>query len=456
MQQRENLGDPSGAAPRRGMSAALIGIIGVVLVIAIAIAMAAAARDARQSAGQTAGGGESGTRAMTGMPMTESGTVRLTADQIRQFGVTFGTADVRTLTSETRATGVVTVDETKVAQIAPKVGGFVERLYVNATGQPVSRGQPLLDVYSPDLVAAQQELLVAGHLQRDIGRSAVPGVPDNVTDLVGAAKRRLRLWDISEGQIEEILRTGQAQRTLTLHAPASGVVLEKRVVQGQAVVAGEQLYTIADLSDVWVDVRLREADVAAVRPGSGAEIEVAGLPDRALKGRVTYVYPTLDTASRAVRARVVVANTGGLLKPGMYATVRLSTPSRSALAVPNSAVLRSGDRNVVFVDMGRGALMPHEVEVGRTAGGYAEILAGLEPGQRVVTSAQFILDSESNLDQVMKAMMGQMSGGDMSKMQDGKDMPGMSMPKLNDKGADVRGMHDMPGMKTPPAAAPRR
>jgi Cu(I)/Ag(I) efflux system membrane fusion protein len=362
---------------------------------------------------------------MSGMDMSSNGSVMLTPDQVRQFGITFGTVEMRPLTAESRTTGVVMFDETGMAKVAPKIGGFVEKLYVNSTGQVVQRGQPLLEIYSPELVAAQQELLLAGQLQRDIGRSAVPGVPGNSTDLVAAARRRLQLWDISDRQIDDVLRTGRVRRTLTLYAPVSGVVVDKQVLRGQATSPGEALYTIANLSDVWVDVQLREADAAAVRVGSGADIEVTGLPARTFKGRVAYVYPTLDSVSRAVRARVVVSNTGGVLKPGMYATVRLSTPSRTALTVPSSAILRTGERNVVFMDMGKGALMPMDVELGRTAGDYTEILAGLEPGQRVVTSAQFLLDSESNLGEVMKAMLGQMGSGDKANM---NDMPGMPMP----------------------------
>ena len=390
---------------------------------------------------------------MAGMSMTDAGSVKLTTEQVRQFGVTFGTAEIRPLTAETRTTGVVTFDETRIAQVAPKFGGFAEHLYVNYTGQPVSRGQPLLEIYSPELVAAQQELLLASQLQRDMGRSAVPGVPGNSTDLVTAAKRRLQLWDISAGQIDQILRTGQVRRTLTLFAPSSGVVVDKKVLQGQSIISGDVIYTIADLSDVWVDVQLRETDAASVRPGSAAAIEVAGLSGRAFDGRVTYVYPTLDTASRSVRAKVVVANPGGVLKPGMYATVRLATPSRSALTVPSSAILRTGERNVVFVEMQNGELMPRDVELGRTAGDYTEILSGVQAGQRVVTSAQFLLDSESNLGEVMKAMVGQMSSADVSKMQ---NMPGMSMPPASEKGADLRGMQSMPGMNPAATSTPRR
>jgi Cu(I)/Ag(I) efflux system membrane fusion protein len=343
------------------------------------------------------------------MDMSSGGMVTLTAEQIRQFGVTFDTAEIRTLTPETRATGVVVVNETKLAQVAPRFGGFVERLYVNATGQTVRRGQPLMDIYSPELVAAQQELLIASRLQGSANASGFPGVPGGSTDLEAAARQRLRFWQISEAQIDEVLHTGRPRRTLTLYSPASGVVLEKNVVQGQAVQPGQMLYTIADLSNVWVDIQLREADAASVRPGTGADIDVTGLPGRPLKGRVAYVYPTLDSASRAIRARVVVSNDDGLLKPGMYATVRMQTPTRPALTVPSSAVLRTGERNVVFTRMTDGQLMPVEVQLGRTAGDLTEVLSGLAAGQQVVTSAQFLLDSESNLGEVMKAMISQMT-----------------------------------------------
>src|SRR5438105_4471997 len=282
--------------------------LGIVIAIAIALAISVGLivqhyRSDAHASSATLGAQKS---TMPGMNMSANGGARLTADQIRQFGVTFAPVEMRTLSAETRATGVVTTNETKLAQVASKIGGFVERLYVDATGQPVRRGQPMLELYSPDLVSAQQELLVASQLQRDIGRTTVPGVAGNNTDILEAAKRRLRLWDISDAQIEEVLRTGQVRRTLTLFAPAGGVVIEKKVVQGQSIAAGEQLYTIADLSDVWLDVQVREADVANVRPGSSADVELAGLPGREVKGRVAYVYPMLDSAARTARARVVV------------------------------------------------------------------------------------------------------------------------------------------------------
>lgn len=428
-----------------GARRALLAGAALVLIASVIWVVAGRRDDAVATPGSAAAGSMEG---MGGMSMTADGSVQLTARQIADFGIAFGTADVRTLESEVRTVGIVTFDETRLTQVAPRFGGFVERLYVDFTGKAVERGQPLLDIYSPELVAAQQELLLARRLQRTMDESVIPGVPAGSSDLVAAARRRFQLWDISEEQIDQILRTGQVRRTLTLYAPASGVVVEKKVMQGQATTPGEHLYTIANLSEVWIDVELRESDVSIARTGATADVVFTALPGRPFTGRVEYVYPTLQSESRTVRARVAVSNAQRLLKPGMYATVRLRAPMQSALTVPASAVLRTGERNIVFVDMGVGSqgirLMPHEVELGRTTGDLTEVLAGLEPGQRVVTSAQFLLDSESNLGEVMKAMMGQMGSGDM------KDMPGMEMPGMEgvDKGADMK------GMKMPPS--PRR
>ncbi|MGQ0539175.1 MAG: efflux RND transporter periplasmic adaptor subunit [Gemmatimonadaceae bacterium] len=408
--------------------------ISVVLTAAVLVWAVAASRGDRRLAGPQS----RVTQDMPGMEMSTDGSAQLTPAQIAQFGITFGNVEERTLSAEARTTGVVTFDETRMTKVAPKFAGFVERLHVDFTGQAVRRGQPLLDIYSPALVAAQEELLLARRLERTVGESAVPGVPSSTTDLLGAARRRLRLWDISEPQIEEILRTGAVRRTLTLYAPASGVVVEKQVLAGQAVDAGMTLYTLADLSRVWVDVQLRESDATLVQQGTAAALEISGLPGRLFEGRVEYVYPTLDSASRAVRARIALPNAGRALMPGMYATVRLRTPVRRALTVPMSAVLQTGKRNLVFVDMGGGRLMPHDVEIGRSAGEYSEVLAGVEPGQRVVTSAQFLLESESNLGEVMRSMMGQGVDRGMA------DMPGMEM-----KGADMRGMPTAPRPKSP-------
>lgn len=403
-----------------GMAVALLGVLAVAFGL-VALFDDDSDAKAREPDGKGKMAGMEGMEGMDmgGMQMSMDGSVHLTASQIRQFGITFDFAEQRTLSNEVRTVGIVNFDETRLAQVAPKFGGFVERLYVDFTGKPVRAGQPLVEIYSPELVAAQEELLLAAGLDQSLGESAVPGVSGGRSSLATAARRRLKLWDISDAQIDQILRTGKIRRTLTLHAPVSGVVIEKPVVRGQAVQAGQTLYTIADLSEVWVEAELREADAGSVTEGSAATVELAAFAGRPLVGRVEYIYPTLQNESRTLKARIAIPNPGGRIKPGMYATVRLSSPSRTALTVPSPAVVHTGERAVVFVDVGGGKIMPHEVEVGRATGRLTEILAGVEPGQRVVTSAQYILDSESNMAEVMKSMIGMMG--------EGMDMEGMDM-----------------------------
>ena len=395
---------------------------------------------ASQRTGAPATAVDEGGAAMSGMPgmsTIRDGSVRLTAEQISQFGVTFGTVELRQLSSEVRTVGSVVADETRIAKVAPKFAGYIERLFVNFTGQPVRRGQPLAAVFSPDLLAAEQELLVAARLSRTIGSSEVPGVPGNTTDLAAAARQRLRLWDVSDAQINTVLRTGRPIRTVTLFAPVSGIVIDKKVVQGQAIQAGEELYTIADLSVVWVEAELREGDAGRVAPGTSASIELAAFPGRPMGGRVSYVYPTLTNQTRTVKARIVVPNPGGRLKPGMYATVTLNSATESALTVPRSAVVQTGERALVFIDLGEGRLMPRTVRLGRSGTDYLEVLSGVARGQRVVTSAQFLIDSESNLGELMRSMTGL-----------GQQTTGMSRetPSLDAKGADLR---RTPGISPP-------
>jgi len=316
-----------------------------------------------------------------------------------------------------------------MSYVAPKFGGWVERLHVNFTGQPVRQGEALLDVYSPELVTAQEELLLAARMAETVGGSQVEEVAAGSRDLLESSRRRLRYWDISEEQIERLLETGEVRKTLTLYAPVSGIVMEKDVFEGQAYQAGKNLYMIADLSEVWVNAEVFDADAALVREGMPAEITVAGLAGTTFSGRVEYVYPTLQDRTRSMRARIALANPGARLKPGMYATVRFTSRVGEVLTVPTSAVLHSGERVVAFVDMGGGEIMPQEVELGVQGRDYVQILSGLEPGQRVVTSTQFLLDSESNLAEVMRAMMTQMGLSDMGGMDMGDQgsMEGMEM-----------------------------
>lgn len=407
------------------------GIAAAVAIVLTAVAVWGITRsDAADPRGQARATGDDGMVGMEGMTMSGGRAVQLSPSQLREFGVTFDYVELRQLLDQIRTVGIVNFDETRMAGVTPKFSGYVERLYVDFTGKPVRRGDPLVEIYSPQLVIAQEELLLAERLEGSLGESAVPGVPGGSSDLLRAARQRLRLWDISDAQINTILETGQAQRTLTLHAPVSGIVVEMNVLAGQAIQAGQPLYTIADLREVWVEAELRETDAGLVTEGDAATIELAAFPGRPLRGRVEYVYPTLQPEARTLKARIAIPNPDGRLKPGMFATVRLSAPGRTALTVPSSALVRTGERQLVFADLGNGRIMPQEVEIGRVAGGFAEILSGVEPGQRVVTSAQFLLDSESNLAEVMKAMMSQMNMSDVGGME------GMDM----DMGADMRGM----------------
>ena len=412
-------------------------VVGVaVLVVLIATLIHKSSHQLSSSLADAAKSSRAGQMAaMPGMNTNSAGSVVLTSQQVRQLGVTFATVALRPLSNEVRTVGTVVVNETRLAKVTPQCSGYVEKLYVNFVGQPVKRGQPLAAIFSPDLVAAEQELLVSARLSRTIGASAVPGVPGNTTDLLAAAKERLRLWDVSDAQINEVLTSGRAIRTVTLFAPASGFVIDKKVVQGQSIQAGAELYTIADLSDVWVEAQLREEDAGRIATGATATLQFTSYPGQPFAGRVTYIDPMLGEKARTVKARISVPNSDARLKPGMYATVILNSSTQSALTVPRSAVVQTGERALVFIDLGSGRLNAQTVRLGRTGGDYVEVLSGLASGQRVVTSAQFLIDSESNVAEVMRSMIGiRGQGGTMSDM-----TPGPTNA-VDAKGADMRGM----------------
>jgi len=342
-------------------------------------------------------------------------TVHLTADQARAVGVTYTTVERGPLSRTVRTVGQVVPAEPNLRDITPKVDGFVEELYVNATGQAVRRGQPLLTLYSPMLVAAQQELLSAGRLaasvdsgNREPWRAA--------QELLGAARRRLAYWDISSEQIARLEQTGEITKALTLAAPFDGVVLEKMVVAGQAVMAGMKLYRLADLSTVWIEGDVFELDLAAVRVGAAARVELTAFPGRSFSGRVSFVWPVVNPESRTARIRVGLSNTAGAFKPGMYGTLLFEARLRSdALTVPAQAVVMTGARDLVFLVGPEGSFEPREVIVGQRAGDRLEILDGVRAGDRIVASANFLVDAESRLA----------SGGAMAGMPGMPDMPGM-------------------------------
>lgn len=342
-----------------------------------------------------------------------SALVMLDAEGARRIGVTFAPVTKGSLSTDIRSVGEVTWDQTRTTAFAPKVDGWVERLHVNFTGQHVSQGEPLFDIYSPMLVTAQEELLLAARLVRDV----VAGTEEarrSAEAMLASARRRLQYWDIPAADIERIERTGQASRTLTLRATSLGVVVEKLVVSGQRIMAGETLYRLADLRTVWVDGQVFEKDLALVRTGQRVSVEIQAFPGRRWNGSVTYVYPEMDAATRTARIRVELANRGLQLKPGMFATVHLSgTLAANVLNVPRSAVLATGQRSIAFVKSPGGMLEPREVITGAVGDDRIEIVSGLAAGDTVVASATFLVDAESNL----RSALGGMAG-----------MPGMDAP----------------------------
>lgn len=329
-------------------------------------------------------------------PASGGSDIRISPDRVQKLGVRTELVHRHKLDRSVRAAGRVEVDERRVFAIAPKFEGWVEKLYVNSTGQPVAAGQPLFDVYSPELVSAQREYAVAIN-----GVAALKDAPESqasMKTLAESSLTRLRNWDIPDSEIRVLAAGADARRTLTLRSPVNGIVLEKKALQGMRFMPGEMLYQIADLSRVWVLADVFEQDLAMVRNGSRAEVSINAYPERKFEGRVTFVYPTLSAQTRTVPVRIELANPGGLLKPAMFADVVIGAePNGARLAVPISAVIDSGTRRVVLVQTGEGRFESREVKLGARGNEYVEVLDGVREGENVVVSANFLIDSESNL-----------------------------------------------------------
>jgi Cu(I)/Ag(I) efflux system membrane fusion protein len=350
--------------------------------------------------------------------------VMLTATQERALGVTYTQVSRGALETTVRTVGQIEASEEKLAEVTPKVNGFVERLFVATTGEPVRRGQALLTLYSPELVAAQEEMLTAIRLRDRFEPGSGPA-RQNAERMVEAALRRLAWWDINETQVDRLVSSGTITKTLTMVSPVNGIVLEKSVVEGQRVRVGQPMYRVADLSEVWVEGDVFEKDIRFVTEGSVAHIEVDAYPGRHYMGTVSFVYPVVDRGSRTNRVRVLLANPDLDLKPGMFATIFFDVRiDDDAVVVPMEAVIVTGLRNLVFVREPNGMLRPQEVVLGPAAGGQVEILEGLTPGEEIVASANFLVDAESRLAAT------------------GGGMPGMQ-----------HGSHALPSTRTDPGAA---
>lgn len=305
-----------------------------------------------------------------------------------------------------KTVGVVTADESRQSSINSKVEGWIEKLYVDQTGKPVAKGAPLLEIYSPDLVSAQQEYLLALRNSERLAENPYPEIAAGAQRLRDAARTRLKYWDISDKQISALEQSGEPKKTLTLYSPTGGIVMMKNALPGMRVMPGEELLQITDLSRIWVDAQLYEYQLPAVQVGQSAEIILPYSVGTVLRGKIAYIYPTLSGETRTARARIELQNPGLKLKPEMYVDVQIAGARQAAaLVIPTEAILDSGEQQTVFVALGEGRFEPRLVHSGvKDDKGNVEILSGLKEGEQVVVSAQFMIDSESRLREALQKM----------------------------------------------------
>ncbi|HUG03290.1 MAG TPA: efflux RND transporter periplasmic adaptor subunit [Steroidobacteraceae bacterium] len=332
--------------------------------------------------------------------------VKISPDRLQTLGVRSTPAAERTMSHTIRAVGTVEASERGLYTVSPKFEGWITTLFVNTTGATVRRGQPLLAVYSPELVTAQEEYRIAVEALKAMA-GASPEARAGMQAIVDGGLQRLRNWDIADADLAELKAGKEARESLPLRARTDGVVIEMMARAGMRFMPGEPLFQIADLSKVWIVARVFEQDLGYVRPGQKAVVSVTAYPGRTFTGQVTFVYPTVEPETRTARVRIELSNEAGLLKPDLYGTVEIQAgESVAAVAIPESAVLDSGTRQVVLIDIGGGAFEPREVELGSRGDGYVEVVKGLDAGQRVVVNGNFLIDAESNLKAALESLGG--------------------------------------------------
>ena len=331
----------------------------------------------------------------------EAPTVEIPADKQQLIGVRTVKAAIRPLNRVIRTVGRIEYDERNLATANTKIEGWIEKLHVDYTGRYVQKGEPLAEIYSPELVATQQEFLnilrwaAQGPSAKD-ERTAMLLVKDAQT-MLEAAKERLRLWDISDDQIKKIETTGKPIRTLTVYSPASGYVLQKMAVQGMRVMSGEKLFDVVDLSSVWIVADIYEYELPLIKLGQTARIGLSYFPGKEFSSQVDYVYPALASETRTAKVRFTIPNPEGVLKPQMFTNVEIKINLGNRLIVPSEAVIDTGERQIVYVDKGEGFFEPREVTVGLKADGVVEVTGGIRAGEKVASSANFLIDSEAQL-----------------------------------------------------------
>src|SRR3989441_9514495 len=399
---------------------------------------------------------------MEGMKGMQPGAVAIPAVTRQLIGVRTVPVTYALLEQEIRAVGTVEYDERKLTKVNLRVSGWIEQVFINAIGQSVRAGQPLLTLYSPDLLATQDEYLLALKAQAQLEGSPLAEARQDAAAMVASARERLRLWNLNDEQIAAVERRGKAERVLTVYAPSSGIVLKRQALPGNYVEPGTTLYELADLSTVWIHGDIYESEITSVRLNQPAGVTFEAYPGETFRGMVTYIYPYLNEATRTVRVRMELPNPHLKLKPGMYGNVMLHVDAGRRLVVPKEAVLDSGLRQLVFLDLGQGVYQPYPVKLGRRSQEYVEVLEGIKEGDSVVTSANFLLDAESKLASAggMQAMMGQIGmaglqdrGAHEKKMEgmEGMGKGGVSAPpgRAGEK-EGMEGMKNMPGMKSEP------
>ncbi len=360
-------------------------------------AATAAPPAAGPSGAASAGSGEMTGPTATRPEQTPLVPVQLSPQRLQSIGVTSSVIEIKPLTNDVRAVGNVAANERLQAYVQTRFSGWIQKVYVDSTYQYVRKGQPLFTIYSPDLVTTQRELLLARQNRNLLAQSTVPGVATGADSLLSAAEERLRQWGIPEREIQQLEATGQVRRDLEIDSPVSGFITERNALPNLYVEPATRLYTVADYSTVWVIAEVFQSDVGQIKVGDSATVTSDAYPGRTFEGRVDFIYPEVDMNTRTVKVRLVFSNPGLKLTPGMFVNVALKISLGRQLAIPASGVFHTGTRNIVFVDHGQGYLEPREVALGARAGDEFIVLSGLAAGDRVVTSANFLVDSESQL-----------------------------------------------------------
>lgn len=337
-------------------------------------------------------------------PVEGLASIRVTPEGASLAGIQTATATLGTLARTIRTVGTVVADESRVRRVHTKISGWIETLNANFTGQEVRKGEPILTIYSPELLSSQEEFIQARDAARKFAKSSIPEVRRGGEDLIKAAKRRLELFDVPRDFISNLEKSGQPQRTVSLLAPVSGYITSKEAFEGLQVEPGMELFTVTDLSSVWVEAEVYEFEIPSVHVGQKSVLTLPHDPGVSIEGRVDYVYPYLNPESRTLKVRMNHDNPGLVLKPAMYVNVELRVGGEETVIVPESAILDTGTRQIVFIDNGGGNLSPRQVRVGMRGDGSVQILDGVSPGERVAIRANFLLDSESRLRAVLEGM----------------------------------------------------